>query len=495
MNKDTQSNALADPAETLSADSFVPWRELLTSRYTPALALVCLAVWLHAADSLIVATMLPSIVADVGGTRLVSWSVSLYQIASVVAGAAAALLTMRYGLRLPMSFAALLFALGCAMSALAPSMPLILVGRALQGLAGGGLVAMSFVAVGVIFPRRYTARAMAAVSTFWGISAFLGPLIGGFFVEFATWRWGFAFFALQAMGLAVWIAMRKADAPPKLESQSARGFPLRRLGLLCLAVLLVSYASVEVRLLQTSALVGLGVACLALFLWLDSRADHDRLLPKAPLDLRQPTGAALVMILCLTAATVAMTTFGPLLVTAIHQTSAVTAGYIVACGSIGWSVMAVTVSGTPERLDRLIIALGVGLIVVSVAGLAYAVPHGPVWLIAAFAMLDGGGFGMAWTFILRRTTALASPGEMQRVAGAIPTIQRLGNALGAALLGIVANVTGITRIEGAAEAPSAASPVATWVFGASLPLAVLGLVAMVALVRPQGAEVKGMARA
>ena len=58
------------------ADSFVPWREFLTSGYTPALALVGLAVWLHAADSLIVATMLPAIVASVGGQALVGWSVS-----------------------------------------------------------------------------------------------------------------------------------------------------------------------------------------------------------------------------------------------------------------------------------------------------------------------------------------------------------------------------------------------------------------------------------
>ena len=148
------------------ADTFVSWREFLTSRYATSLALVCLAVWLHAADSLIVATMLPAIVSDIGGAGLVGWSVSLYEIASVVAGAASALLTMRYGLRRPMSLAAALFGVGCLLSAVSPTMPMLLAGRCLQGLGGGGLVSMSFVAVGVIFPRRYIARALAAVSTF-----------------------------------------------------------------------------------------------------------------------------------------------------------------------------------------------------------------------------------------------------------------------------------------------------------------------------------------
>ncbi|KAA0909601.1 MFS transporter [Aquicoccus porphyridii] len=426
-----------NPNPDFRKDAFVSWREFLGSAYMPALALVCLSVWLHAADSLVVATMLPSIVAEIGGAGLVGWSVSLYEIASVVAGAASALLTMRYGLRGPMCLAALVFGLGCFLSAFAPTMLLLLAGRVFQGLGGGGLVAMGFVAVGVIFPRRYTARAMAAVSTFWGVSAFLGPLIGGFFVEFATWRWGFAFFGGQAIALALWIALRPDHAPSDARARIV--FPWRRLALLCLAVLLVSYGGVEIEPVQTTLCVLSGVACLVLFLRQDHHALDDRLLPLRPFDFTKPTGSALLMILSLSIATIAITAFGPLLVVAIHNASALTAGYIVACSSIGWTVMAVLVSGSPERLDRLMIAIGMALVAASIAGFLYAVPNGPVWLIAVFAALEGGGFGMAWTFILRRTTALSAPQEVQRISGAIPTIQRLGYALGAAYSGIIAN--------------------------------------------------------
>jgi MFS family permease len=468
--------AEASPAET---DAFVSWREFLGSSHTPALALVCLAVWLHAADGLIVATMLPSIVADVGGSGLVGWSVSLYEIASVVAGAASALLTMRYGLRLTMSLAALAFGLGCLSSTFAPSMPVILAGRVFQGLGGGGLVAMSFVAVGVIFPRRYAARAMAVVSMFWGVSAFLGPLIGGFFVEYASWRWGFAFFALQAFVLSAWIAMRPDHAAPKMSQES--GVPLTRLGLLCLAVLLVSYGGVDVQIVRTAVCLALGIGCLAFFLWLDGRAELDRLLPLNPFDPREPTGSALLMIFSLSIATIAIGAFGPLLITAIHQVPALTTGYILACSSIGWTLIAVLVSGSPERLDRIIIALGMSLVVISVAGFLYAIPNGPVWLIAVFATMEGAGFGMAWTFILRRTTALADPSEVHRISGAIPTVQRLGFALGAAYIGIVANAFGFGTMDAASEA----ADVARWIFLACMPFAVLGLLAMTTLIRRQ----------
>ncbi len=475
---------MAIPGSDKTADSFVSWREFLTSAYVPSLALVCLAVWLHAADGLIVATMLPSIVSEVGGAALVGWSVSLYEIASVVAGAASALLTMRHGLRGPMSLAAALFGFGCLLSAVSPSMALILFGRCLQGLGGGGLVAMAFVAVGVIFPARYTARAIALVSTFWGVSAFLGPLIGGFFVEYATWRWGFGFFALQAFGLSAWIALRPDHSA--VQTKETGKFPLRRLGLLCLAVLLVSSGGIEVQPLQTTLLIAMGLVCLVQFLRLDGRAGADRLLPKHPFGLSTTTGAALLMILSLSIATIALTAFGPLLMIAIHDVSALTAGYVIACSSVGWSFAAVLVSGSPERFDRHMIMAGITMVVLSIAGFIHAVPQGPVWLVAVFATLDGAGFGLAWTFILRRTTSLAEPGEVQRISGAMPTVQRLGYALGAAYIGIVANATGFVSM----NTTQAAADVATWVFLACLPFGFLALVAMSRLVRNQPALAK-----
>jgi MFS family permease len=319
---------------------------------------------------------------------------------------------------------------------------------------------------------------------FWGVSAFLGPLIGGFFVEYASWRWGFAFFALQAFILSGWIMMRPDPAAPKMGHEA--GVPLARLGILCLAVLLVSYGGVDVQIVRTAICLALGIGCIAFFLWLDGRAELDRLLPLNPFDPREPTGSALLMIFSLSIATIAIGAFGPLLITAIHQVPALTTGYILACSSIGWTLIAVLVSGSPERLDRLIIALGMSLVVLSVAGFLYAIPNGPVWLIAVFATMEGAGFGMAWTFILRRTTALASPSEVHRISGAIPTLQRLGFALGAGYIGIVANASGFGTMDTASEA----ADVARWIFLACIPFAVLGLVAMTTLMRRQPASLE-----
>ncbi len=451
----------------------VRWSEILNRRYALSLALVCLSVWLHAADSLLVATMMPAIIAEIGGAHLISWTVALYEIGTIVAGAASGLLAMRFGLRLPMSLAAGLFGTGCVVSATAPDMWVVLAGRLMQGLGGGGLVALSFVATGIFFPNRLLARAMAAISTLWGTSAFMGPLVGGLFVEYGSWRGGFWFFGVQAALLAMWIATRIDGGDRPSNDKVSGRFPIVRLMFLSAGVVSIAYAGLEVSLLRTLVFAIAGLVCLTLFLRLDSARDANRLLPRNAISLTNPVGAGLTMILCFTIAAIAISVYGPLLMVQLHGSSALVAGYVVACASIGWTLAAVPVSGLPERYDARMIAAGMLVLVASILGFAYSVPNGPVWLIAVFASLEGIGFGMCWTFILRRATALADPSEAQRVSAAIPTIQRSGYAVGAAYVGVVANGAGLAPAASHAVNASAAATI----FLSCMPFAVLGLIA------------------
>jgi MFS family permease len=422
---------------------------------------------------MLVATMIPAMVEDIGGTRLIAWLFALYETGSIVAGISCGLLILRYGLRLPMTIAALLFAGGCVISAMAPSMSVVLMGRVFQGVGGGSLVAISFISLGLLFPRHLMPRAMAAMSILWGTSAFIGPLVGGLFVEYGSWRGAFWFFAVQAMLLAFWIFMKfSAEKFNARGAQSGR-IPSMRLINLCMGVLLIAWAGIRISMPQTPVLIVAGLLCLANFVRLDSKRNQNRLLPRAPLSLNNPVGAGLTMLLCFTTATIAITVYGPFLITKLHHVSALTAGYIVACASIGWSIAAVLVSGMAETYDSRMIGIGMGILTLSVVGFVFSVAHGPLWLIAVFALVEGAGFGMSWTFILRRATALAAPSESERVAGAITPMQRLGYALGAAYVGIVANAAGVDTATDRAGFES----VATWIFIACLPFALFGLIA------------------
>jgi hypothetical protein len=100
-------------------------------------------------------------------------------------------------------------------------------------------------------------------------------------------------------------------------------------------------------------------------------------------------------------------------------------------------------------------------------------------LLAGIAFVEGAGFGMAWTFILRRATVLVPASEVTRLSGAMPTVQRIGYALGAAYIGIVVNATGFLDM----QTPGDAERIARILFLSCTPLAVMGLIAMLGLVR------------
>jgi len=459
------------------------WRELSQPQYLMKLGLVCLAVWLHAADSLLVSTMMPVIVNDIGGGHLIAWAFALYEMGSIAAGSVSAFYMRRYGLKLTVIVAAVTFALGCLVSATAPAMWIMLCGRILQGAGGGALVALSFVAITVLFPRHLMPRVMAAVSTFWGVSAFLGPLIGAVFASQGVWRGGFWFFATQAVLLTVWVTSGLKNVSVKQESSSDRQasvqaptarVPLRRLCLLCIGVLAFAAAGIDVGWLKSSVLLLIGILMFYLLLKLDSRSGADRLFPPRAVDIRTPMGSVLLMILFMTMASIAVTVYGTILLIALHDVSLLQAGYVVALSSIGWSVAALTSSGVKESNDPLMIRVGAGMLLLTIVGLALTMRAGPLWMICIFTFTEGVAFGMAWTFILRRATALAPKAEQQRLAAAIPTTQRLGYALGAAYLGLIANSIGFGVDLSVATARVAASSL----FIACLPLALLGVFAM-----------------
>ena len=99
-----------------------------------------------------------------------------------------------------------------------------------------------------------------------------------------------------------------------------------------------------------------------------------------------------------------------------------------------------------------------------------------------WVVLLGAGFGMCWAFVMRRVVESVAESERERAASSLPTIQLLGYALGAALSGIVANLSGL-----AAEVPRAVVEVAAfWVFAAFLPVAALGVAAAWRLARGTG---------
>jgi MFS family permease len=223
------------------------------------------------------------------------------------------------------------------------------------------------------------------------------------------------------------------------------------------------------------------VCFLIVFARLDAGAGENRLFPHNPFDPRGGLGAPLMMVMCFAIATIAITTFGPLILILIYNISALNAGYIIALSSIGWSVPAIAIAfaNLPERLDGRLILSGMVILLISIVGFMVFVSSGPFWVIPIFAVLEGAGFGIAWTFLLRKAESISVPEDRDRMAGALPTIHRFGYAIGAAVIGIVANTAGFS--EGISV--EAAKSAGFWVFAAGIPFAIIGLFAAWRFVR------------
>ncbi|TIX68673.1 MAG: MFS transporter, partial [Mesorhizobium sp.] len=115
------------------ANSRVDWRALWASGDLARFCFISLGILLHATNETMVATVMPAMVGELAGVQLVGWSLAIYELGAIVAGAAAGRLVSYVALRSNMMVAALLYAAGALICATAPSMPLFLAGRLVEG--------------------------------------------------------------------------------------------------------------------------------------------------------------------------------------------------------------------------------------------------------------------------------------------------------------------------------------------------------------------------
>jgi MFS family permease len=456
----------------------VDWRALWASGDLFRFIFVSCGILLHATNETMIATIMPAMVGDLSGIELVGWSLALYELGAITAGAAVGRLISYVTLTANMSAAALLYATGALICAAAPDMPVFLAGRLIEGLGGGALVSLAFVAVERLFARAIWPQLFAVISAIWGVAAFSGPLIGALVAQALSWRWAFGLFsgAGLAMAVASFVVLR---GPSTVAGGSSRikppPFPWLPLAALATAVTLIASAGVSIALLRSSLLLAAGLAGLVLFFALDARRPASRLFPSRLFAWRGKVGSGMIFVAAFSVATCSFALYGPLILTTLHGIPALTTGYIIAAESISWSVLSILVANARPERERLIIIGGALMIAAGITGFAWTVPAGSIPLIVACAALQGGGFGIAWPFVTRIIVAAAPEDESTVAASAVPTMQRIGYAVGGALAGIVANASGFS----AGLSGATATSVAQSLFLVFVPLGLLGVLAAI----------------
>ncbi|MCB5362709.1 MFS transporter [Pusillimonas sp. CC-YST705] len=432
------------------------WSELLWGRNGLRTLALAGGVALHAVNMFIVATILPSVVQDIGGLAYYSWNMTLFVMASILSSALSPHLQTAAGPRKAFLLAIVVFTVGTVLCAMAPDIAWMLVGRTLQGLGGGALLGLSYSSVRIVFPERLWPKTMALLSSMWGVATLLGPAIGGIFAEAGLWRWAFWSVILVAAGLAV-VVQTQLKRQSAL-SRQAQGVPFVQLGLMVLAVLAVSVASLSP--VAWKNLLGVVAGCiLTLLIAFADLRGRTRLMPEGAYDLAKM--GAVYACIALLSIVITSEVFVPYFLQVLHGHGPLAAGYLASLISIGWTIGTVSSAGQTGAVIPIVLRLGPAVTAVSIAALGLLLtvdfpgPGVSATVLALPLLGIGLGIGMCWPHMLTHIYKVAPAGQENMASSAIITVQLYAVAFGSALGGMIANAAGFSDpggVEGAGRA-------------------------------------------
>jgi MFS family permease len=427
------------------------WKDLLTRENIVRSIVLCGGVGLHATNLLIVSTILPAAVDDIGGMAYFAWSTTVYVVASIVGSASVPNFIVRAGIRHTYVGAAFLFVLGSLIDALAPDMTSFLIGRTAQGLGGGMLVSLAYATIRRIFPERMWALGISMVSGVWGVASLIGPFIGGVFAEFGSWRGAFWMISVSAVAFAVLASLVLPPRRPRDPEDKIAAFPWRRLGLLAFAALAVSAGGLSGHPDYATLGVVVAVGALALLLRLDRRAagatNSSRLLPTRPYDPRTAVGGAYLTMGLLMAGYNSLI-YTPYIFRHLYGLGPLAAGYLWVVTAFFWTLASLVTSTANEERRGTSIVLGppsmiVGL--VALAGLLAMSTDSLIGIGLALAFV-GTGIGLGWSHLGSLAMQSAPAAEKGLAASSIATSQMIATTFGSALVGLVANVLDVPKL-------------------------------------------------
>ena len=344
------------------------WRDLMAAGNGLKVVVFAGGVAITAIEVYIGSTLMPSVVADIGGLELFAWVTTVFIVASPAASMFAAVRPFGLGPRHNYLIAAGAFAVGSLICGLAPNMPVLLVGRAIQGFGTGLLGALTYMMVRLVFPERLWGQAIALISAMWAIATLVGPAIGGVFAEFHAWRW--AFYILVPASLLIAIGAMRV-VPERSSDLGMTSVPYVQIGLMIVAVLSLSVAGAAAEQSTTQALVLTAVALVAVVaLGVVERRARQKLLPSGTFVIGA-TLAAMFATMVLLQISIISDIFVPLFLQRLHGIGPMLAGYIVALLAVGWSSSSMLTATWDARRARMPIAGGPVLLLVGAVGLCH----------------------------------------------------------------------------------------------------------------------------
>jgi MFS family permease len=412
-----------------SGGVFAPSRRALTSGLVLTITLVGF-------EALAVATVLPVVEDDLGELSLYGWVFSAYLLASLVGTVVAGREADRRGPAMPFAAGCGLFAVGLIAGGLAPTMPLLVLARVVQGLGAGTVPAVAYAVIGRRYPSAVRPRMFAVLSTAWVVPALAGPALAGFVADTFGWRWVF-------LGLVPLVAVSAAMAiPPMLRigpavaaddgdlpdvPEGARTRDAVQLAVGAGLVIAGFTAWDEPWLVPILVAAGTLVSVPALL----------RLVPRGTLRARPGVPATVLARGVQTFAFFGTDAFVPLAIQEVRHQSVTYTGIVLTVSTLSWTATSWVMQQYVHRWGpRVFVRLGFGCILAGIAGVAAALsPSVPVWTVAVSWSVGAAGMGFSYSALSVVVLDEAEPGREGAASASLQLSDQLGFALGTGLAG------------------------------------------------------------
>jgi multidrug resistance protein len=383
----------------------------------------------------------PSIVSDLGGFSQFPWLFSIYLLAQAISTPIYGRVADVLGRKPVMLTGIGLFLLGSILCGVAWSMPALIVFRAVQGLGAGAVLPMSNTIAGDVYNLAERAKVQGYLASVWGISAVVGPTLGGVFSEYTTWRW--IFWINIPLSLVAMTVLQRTFSEQVVRKRGAIDYPGAALlstgcALLILGLLEGGEAWSWLSVPSFVALVG-GAALVAGFVAVERRVPS----PILPLWVftRRVLVASSLAAVAVGAVVLGLTSYVPTFAQGSLGAGPIVAGFTLATLTVGWPLSA-GLSGRlylrigfrrTALLGSLLAVLGTVLVTVVTAS-GSGLPE-----LAAACFVVGTGLGLVASPTLIAAQSSVGWSERGVVTGNNLFSRSLGSALAVAAFGAVAN--------------------------------------------------------
>jgi EmrB/QacA subfamily drug resistance transporter len=427
----TSPNGPADKSATADTPALASERRHLI------LAACMMATFMAAVENTIVGTAMPSIVGSLGDFHLFSWVFVTYLLFQAVSVPIYGRLSDLYGRRNVFFAGAGIFLLGSTLCGFAHDMYWLIAFRALQGMGAGAVQPVAYAIVGDIYTPTERAKVQGYLSSVFGISAVIGPTLGAFLVEHASWSVVFwinlPIGALAMAMLAAFLKEQPHHKPPRVDILASL---LLTVGAGALMLAMIQAAQLPLWLLLACIVVGIAA------LWALVR--HERHAPAPMLPIRFWTNKVIALgnfgSFAIGAVMMSVTGFLPTYLQGVMGRGASATGAAVAAMSIAWAVASVLAGRLMIRTSyRTSAMIGGAMLALGSAVLVALTPHsGLVWPVMG-ALLVGLGMGSCNTTYLVSVQAAAVLRERGAATASNMFMRIVGQSTGAALFGALLN--------------------------------------------------------